>query len=72
MTFFKCFLNITLPKMIKSDWGDWNRVSCPEYQIFFYSFLLKFPGILCDKPKNSRDMNLTIVALEEYKSRNLC
>ena len=31
------------------------------------AFLI-FPGILCDKPKNSRDMNLIIAALQGPKS----
>ena len=31
---FKCFLNTKSPKIMKSDWGDWKRVSCHGNQIF--------------------------------------
>ena len=33
----KCFLNIKWPKIMKSDWGDWKRVSCHGNQIFYGS-----------------------------------
>ena len=33
----KCFLNIKWPKIMKSDWGDWTRVSCHGNQIFYGS-----------------------------------
>ena len=31
----KCFLSLKLPKIMKSGWGDWKRVSCHGNQIFY-------------------------------------
>ena len=35
--FLKCLLHMKSPKIMKSDWGDWKRVSCDGNQIFYSS-----------------------------------
>ena len=34
MAILNVFLSIKSPKIMKSDWGDWKRVSCHGNQIF--------------------------------------